>query len=437
MCSIGEDDFGDEGGAHAMIPDGKLITNLETPGDILCNKCKKPGATYKLTFREAECKECFLNYARHKFRAALGSSKILPRNANVVLVFNGSAQSVVLLDMLHHAQTQNTFKRLHCNATVIFIDDYWICHGVTSEGDYQNFIRNIKNILSTYCGFESFVLPLMGIDDAMSLIFNFKTLPDDYFVKVNSPSKDFIESLENIKSLTSRQDFVKHHRSRLIAEVARYFQCQFAFMSAISSDLAFDLLAAVALGRGASAALDVALVDNRLPNDVQIVRPLKDLTQEEIELYARAQELYLPLYQAYGDDGGSSASLQNLTKTFVEGLQRNYSSTVSTVFRTGSKISLNQDISLKMKDLSVLEDGLGLHCSFCKSFLDYKDSTTLLAIEFSRVVSEMGVTHNTAQDLNYKAHQYVSGVNEEGHMRNLCHACRNIYAEMLNKSHFL
>lgn len=433
MCSIGEDDFGDEGGVHAMVPSVTEAVGPSISDGIPCSKCKNPEAIYKLPFREAECKECFLLYARHKFRAALGSSKILPKNANVVLLFDGSPQSLVLLDMLHHAQQQNAFKRLHCNAVVLYIDDYQLMHETAkSIDDNHLFLMDLENILCKYSCFRSFVLPLVHKDKAEKFIIPLDTVTEDYFTQELELEKHaFVQSIKSIKSLTSRQDFVKHHRSKLIAVATKHFKCNFAFMSDISTDLASDLLSAVALGRGGSAALDVALVDDRLGDGVLLCRPIKDLSVIEIELYIKAQDLQVIPFKHYGDDGGSSASLQNLTQSFILNLQQNFSSTVSTVFRTGSKIATNQDLSSRLMDLKVNdacyeESSNPLYCSFCNSLLDYRDSTTLLAIEFSRVVSESGSTLDTRSGLNEQAEENLKGSNETQHLGKLCHGCRNI-----------
>lgn len=431
MCSIGEDDFGDEGGVHAMIPDKKSSLENVIIEEQLCNKCQKPGAVYKLPFRQAECRECFLLYARHKFRAALGSSKVLPKDAKVILVFDGSAESLVLLDMLHHAQTQNTFKRLHCTATVLYIDDYQLLeNGKENKEDYIKFLEKMQEFLQKYTHFESYIVPLVEQQQVLESMMNFKDIKEQQYHLLYAENKQkFLNSIESIKSLTSRQDFVKHHRSKVIAVVAKHFQSKFAFMSDISSDLASDLLAAVALGRGGSAALDVALVDDRLDDGIKLIRPLKDLNNNEIELYLKAQDLEPLQCKRYGLDVGSSASLQNLTKSFVDNLQQNFSATVSTVFRTGDKIAVNRDIVERLEELDLKDQEC---CSFCNSYLDYHDSTTLLAIEFSRLVSESGCTLDKCPDLNEKAKENVEGSVDKPYLKKLCHACRNICMDSID-----
>ncbi|KAM7353865.1 cytosolic thiouridylase subunit 2 [Cochliomyia hominivorax] len=435
MCSIGEDDFGDEGGVHAMIPDKTDAVENDLNEEKLCNKCQKPGAFYKLPFRQPECRECFLLYARHKFRAALGSSKVLPKDAKVILVFDGSAESLVLLDMLHHAQTQNTFKRLHCTATVLYIDDYQLLNQCNKKDEeYLKFLEKTQQFLQQYTHFECYIVPLVEELKVLDFMKNFKDIKEQkYHLMYENEKQLFLNAINTIKSLTSRQDFVKHHRSKLISAVASHFKSKFAFVSDISSDLATDLLSAVALGRGGSAALDVALVDDRLGDDIKIIRPLKDLTNSEIELYLKAQQLKPLQSQRYGLELGTTASLQNLTKSFVDNLQQNFSATVSTVFRTGDKIAVNHDVIERLEQLNFNNTAENC-CKFCNSYLDYHDSTTLLAIEFSRLVSESGCTLDKCLDLNTKAKENVESSKEYDYFGKLCHACRNIAMDSNNKN---
>ncbi|KAH8353477.1 hypothetical protein KR084_011277 [Drosophila pseudotakahashii] len=399
MCSIGEDDFGDEGAAHAMVAESLPSGIVLSPGD--CNKCGvTSGELYKLNFRTAECRDCFLAYARHKFRAALGAAKILPRNAEVLLVLDGSAESLVLLDMLHFAQTQNTFKRLHCNARVVYVEDQQV------QGRDPVDVEALQSLSTQYAPFEFHVIELGALPSSLQRIKDYSPSPRE--------ANELGEKIQKLRSLTSRQDYLQQQRKNLIASVAQNLQCSHVFEPSITVDLATQLLTAIALGRGGSAALDVALLDDRLAGDVKLLRPLKDLNEQEIQFYVHAQRLK-PLIQTgsrYGQECGQTASLQNLTSAFVANLQQNYSSTVSTVFRTGDKIAVNAHPEQTS-------------CVHCQSSLDSTLSDTLLAIEYSRSVSEAGVSlYKNGEDLEGLAKKRLNS--QDG----LCHACRGIQAEL-------
>ncbi|XP_060657908.1 cytoplasmic tRNA 2-thiolation protein 2 [Drosophila nasuta] len=396
MCSIGEDDFGDEGATHAM-PTGSTATGTVL-GTGICNKCGvNSNELYKLNFRAAECQDCFLNYARHKFRAALGAAKLLPRNAEVLLHIDGSAESLVLLDMLHFAQTQNTFKRLHCNAQVIYVD---------INDPACDPLPSLLALQIRYAPFQFYIVQL-GADPSNVRLLN------DYIVTSE------IAGPKQLRSLTAHQDYEQQQRKALIGAVAAQLQCSHIFEPSISTTLATQLLTSVALGRGGSVALDVALLDDRLPDGVKLLRPLKDLNEQEVQFYVHAK--LLEPFGSGNQESSSHASLQNLTRAFVDNLQQNYASTVSTVFRTGDKMAINQQT--KDETLST--------CKLCKSVLDSGLSDTLLAIEYSRAVSEMGAAlqlKNNVAELEQSAAMCLKSSDE------LCHACRNIKSELNSDS---
>ncbi|KAH8245207.1 hypothetical protein KR032_006456 [Drosophila birchii] len=401
MCSIGEDDFGDEGGAHAMVAESLPAGIVLSTGD--CTKCGTSSSElYKLNFRTPECRACFLSYVRHKFRAALGAAKVLPRDAEVLLVLDGSAESLVLLDMLHFAQTQNTFKRLHCNARVVYVEDQAL-----QERDPVD-VESLQALSRQYEPFEFHVIELGA---APSSLRNIKEYSPTSSKEINRLSF----KLEKLRSLTARQDYLQQERKNLIASVAQQLHCSHVFESDISVDLATQLLTAIALGRGGSAALDVALLDDRLAGgNVKLLRPLKDLNEQEVQFYVHAQRLK-PLLKSrsrYGQERGETASLQNLTSAFVTNLQQNYASTVSTVFRTGDKIAPNKQPEQTS-------------CVHCQSALDSNLSDTLLAIEYSRSVSEAGVAlYKNGEDLEGLAKKRLES--QDG----LCHACNRIQTEL-------
>lgn len=323
-----------------------------------------------------------------------------------------------------------THKRLHFTATVLYIDDFQLLEQSSRapDDDYKHFLGKMEMFLKRDIYFDSFIVPLVNVNEVLNCISNFNTIKEQqYYLQHEDRKNSFINLINSIKSLTSRQDFDKHHRSKIISVVAKQLKIKFVFIPDISPDLASDLLVAVALGRGGSAALDVALVDDRLSYDIKLIRLLKDLNTTEIELYLKAQNLQPLLTQRYGWKAGSTASLQNLTKSFVDNMQQNVSATISTVFRTGDKIAVNRDVISRLEKLN-LDDADKFNTQ------DYQDFTTLLATEFSRLVSENGSTPDKCTDLNAKAKENVEGGIEKPYLKKLCHACRNISFDSPNEN---
>lgn len=391
MCSIGEDDFGDEGGVHAMVKDLQ-IAQPEEPEET-CKKCPNGSkATIKLMFREQECPDCFITHARHKFRATLGSSKILPKDSEVLLVFDGSAGALVLLDMLHYAQSQNKFKRLHCTSKILYIDESAI-KKATSLKDVQLFL-------------SSFQLPTFAINIA-SKSKKFQVL-EDYSPEIDVDN-EWAGNFKGLKSPTTKQDLLEVHRKQLIEAVAKKLNCSFVFLPHFSTQLASTLLTNVSLGRGVSVASDVALVDSRLPG-IKIVRPLKDLNQEEVDVYLKVRGLSI---LTSVEDATRENSIQSITHSFVNGLQKGYSSTVSTIFRTGGKIASKDSTKV---------------CSYCRSPLDIDESETLLATEFSRIVSQNANQEEMTKSINKLEQVALEGLHDVK-LALLCHGCRNIHRD--------
>ncbi|XP_037938475.1 cytoplasmic tRNA 2-thiolation protein 2 [Teleopsis dalmanni] len=431
MCSIGEDDFGDEGGLHAIpIPESDIAA-IDVSSQTICWKCGQTNSVYKLKNRQAECEQCFLAYVRHKFRATLGVSKVILRNATVLLIFDGSAESLVLLDMLQHALTLNMHKRLHCNVIVLHIDDYQLQHTKpNSQLEHIEYLLAIKNILARYSFFKCHLVPI-NYKEPLEM-FSFENI-NAFVNNITEHESELLKRIQAINTLTKRQDYLKRRRNHVIAKVASHLKCKYAFVPEYSKELAAELLTAVALGRGGSVALDVALIDDRLIEGVKLVRPLKELNAEEVELYIKAQKLEPLPISRYGKAEGCRASLPNLIEAFVHKLQSNYPSTISTISRVGEKLAPNRDKSFekKLNDLHLnnvnsSRDYTQVNtCRFCNSPLDTANSTILLMTEYSRLVSKTGTIVSEINDFGIKA-QEEAIADENELLRQLCFACRKI-----------
>ncbi|XP_059613325.1 cytoplasmic tRNA 2-thiolation protein 2 [Phlebotomus argentipes] len=373
MCSIGEDDFGDEGGAHSMP-----VTEKETPADLgTCKKCGSP-AVVKLIFKEAQCKDCFLYYIRHKFRANLGSTKILPRNCKVLTVFDGSAGSVCLLDLVITSLRMDNHKRLNMDHCVVFLDDSFLT-------------KRKESINKVVQQFQEEFYYISLADDSNT--------PKKWEAEVEvSNDEAFLKMRMNFSSQTAWEDFLEQRRKNLIRKVAKKLNCSHVFLPDITIDLASSLLSNISLGRGSSVALDVGFIDDRDP-EVTLLRPIRDLTMKEVENHIRVRQL--KCLQAAASD--SQGSIQSLTEKFVLNLQENFSATVSTVFRTGDKLA--------PKNFS---DG---NCVLCQSNLDWKGSRTLSAVEFSSTVS-------TGEEVAPRDEQY-------------CFACQKIISDCPGISQYI
>ncbi|KAL1390364.1 hypothetical protein pipiens_012398 [Culex pipiens pipiens] len=427
MCSIVEDDFGDEGGAHTMKEESPApAISATTDGDELCRKCTVNPSVLKLNLKEPQCRECFLHYVRHKFRASLGATKIVRRGSRVLVVFNGCAENVVMLDMIRYGLQQESFKKLRIEPVVVFVSED---HVGREDGERLGVVQEKECV---------------AVEDS------------DLLERYSEERARFNKILSGFKSATSKQDFIVQNRKQTLKVIAKRLECPYVFLSDIGLDLAKTLLSNVALGRGRSLALDIAFCDDR-DEQHKIIRPMRDLNPDEIANYLKHADNELS-YITLEDPFKDKPSLQNLTCKFVDGLQRTYPSTVSTVFRTGDKMSCetvkptpehdaDQDLlSLFDKSLRLDNGSTSVRCKFCHSALDFHGSTTLFATEFSRMVSSrinVELSHEaiveSSKRMEEDARRRVNGEEVEGGdgeeddmvqlRRELCHSCRNMFVE--------
>lgn len=399
MCSIGEEDFGDEGGAHAMVQDAKADNIME---ESMC-KCNQEKCVIKLDLKLAMCKSCFLLFVRHKFRAALGATKVVPRGSKILVSFSGEAADVCLLSMTKLGVEDFSFKKLCVDLEVVFIDDSCIENCNAQERLLK--LTRLRDIVGQFKGINCHYA---SIGDPQKIL-PLNSITDVELESIFKAESSFLAKFNALQSLTSKQDLLEVTRTQSLRQVALLLSCGFVFVPDICINIAKRLMQAVALGRGSSVADDVSFCDER-DEQVKILRPLKDLSQLEVDNYNKFNGIESMSSSLYGAEAGNFASIQNLTSNFIDGIQENFSSTVSTVFRACGKIAPKKSEA---------------RCQLCQSSLDYQNSDTLFAIEFSRVVSEMA--DQQMKSIDACEEKAKNGVEGGEMMKTLCHGCRNIF----------
>lgn len=424
MCSIGEDDFGDEGGQHTMTAEPQINPLNAVPANEICKKCNERNVTVKINFKDAQCDRCFFQYVRHKFRASLGSTRIIDRNARVLVVFDGSIESCVLFDIVRDAVAQEQFKRLTIQPVAIHIDDTFI--NETDAVARQTKLLQIYDMMKTF-NFETYHTTIVA--DAVTKI-------DDASNQLNGHVDDgeraFNERLHGLPNRTAKEDFLHVKRLNAMRWAATQINCKYIFVPIISQHIATDLMINVALGRGKSMANDISFCDSR-SDAVKIVRPMRGITALEVDTYMRLSKDIGHMAKCASRydciDSNPTSSIHNLTKQFINNLQENFASTVSTVFRTGDKISAAA--STLTAPTTTPAASPTQRCKFCLSELDYHDSITLFATEYSRCVSACADQNevNDVELMQQRAQRQVHGDNDDVNSltKQLCHGCRNIF----------
>lgn len=430
MCSIGEEDFGDAGGAHTMMTESQFSASAIV-SDEICKKCNASKVAVKLNLKDAQCESCFYQYVRHKMRASMGSTKIIERGAKVLLVFDTTIEACVMFDMIRYAMSMEQYKRLTIQPCAIYVDNTCVS-GRTIE-QRQQILSQIQQILQAF-GFDTYYasivpgVPLRKFDNT-----NFD---DEQLLN----EQNFVQKFNAIDNQTAKEDYQTIVNLNTYREAAAHIQCTYVFLPTISHQVATNLLVNVALGRGKSVANYISFCDNRTNCDAKIIRPMRNITLLEVETYVRFNKMLNQLIPKIDDintlliDTNPAQSIQSLTNKFIDNLQDNFASTVSTVFRTGDKIS-----EAAAAAVAPTHNGIDTTkqqtCKFCHSELDFKHSNTLLAIEYSRCVSARAdqCKMNDVTPLQKMAEHQMLGYNDddtESLIKFLCHGCRNIFRDL-------
>lgn len=444
MCSIGEDDFGDEGGLHAMTADPPAPAAALPADSQQCRGCNAPGAVtvVKLPCKEPQCSDCFLGYVRHKFRANLGANKLIPRGGRVLVSYDGSANASALLDMIRFGTTMDRFKKLHIEPSVLFVDEHCLQADAADESRRTQRLHRVREQLQQF-GLDAYYVSIARTATAGAPA-DIQSAAAGEAVITDEAETEFAATVRRFETLTARQEFVAAVRTNVLRHCAEQLNCRFVFVADTCPDLAVRLLANIALGRGTSVGDDVAFCDARGGDGtVRILRPMRDFSALEVEQYVRlaavrwcgdAQGGAESGFRAYGTHNDEFGSIQNLTQAFVDGLQANFQSTISTVFRTGSKIaavSTNRPTaagkgkSAKQNQQQLEHSESVRKCKICASALDCERSETLMAIDFSRLCVLKDAT----------ATESVNGTAVDDVWRtDMCYGCRNVFRDVTDKS---
>lgn len=396
----------------------KKCTDDQVPADVL------------LRGKDTYCRSCLVKSVSHKFRAALGKSKMVKPGDKILVGFSGSQACTALLHLVKEGLAEASHKRFLFEPYVVYIDE-GAALGMSLEHRKQT-IEEIRNILNNY-NFPSYVSVLRT--------FTLPVSTDSYIyysinnLEVNVPNDCTVQEAFSKIDLSSKEDLLQKLRQNILVSMADTLGCSKIFTAETSGDLAIRLLSNISLGRGSQLFFDVGFCDTR-DSQIRILRPMKDITKKEIAMYSvfsKLQSVHVPSFRTCVDE---HASIQKLTEKFVTELQNDFPATTSTVFRTGEKLS---SYCNDMKDLE--------KCLLCKAPMDTFEiaSSSLQATNFSRLVSkslpenlvpegnfvkDTDICEAETQNYNHTSSaQQTNGISSQEYKKLLCYGCQIIFKE--------
>eukprot|EP00795_Rhopilema_esculentum_P009221 gene9221-16903_t len=306
-------------------------------------------------------RSCFMNYFVHKFRATLGKSKAVRQGEKVLVAFSGGPSSCCLLHLIKEGLSEGAHKKLRFVPEILFINE-----GATLGWSAEKIeeVNNDVKIFASKLGFSIDIVALeqlysSNVENQSSSENNEKISDEDDLgtccgsggckVDTNaseseaSATTQLVRSFAALKSLTAKQDFVFSLRNNLLRDYAKVKQCTKIIVAETSTRLSIKLLLNISHGRGGSLPLDVGVSDSR-DGQVAAIRPMRELTSKEVAFYNRMQSVEPVVTESMDTMAADNASLQKQTEAFVTNLQASFPSTVSTVFRTGDKLSINDEL---------------------------------------------------------------------------------------------
>lgn len=327
-----------------------------------CIKCKQIGSVV-LRGRDTYCERCFLTNVTHKVRSSLGKNRLLRSNERVLLALSGGCSSTIMLDIIHDAVQLNNHKKLRVQAICVHVMG---CE--TPLLPIQKQTTNAQKLIE-FCealGLQIYIAHISTLD----------------FEDIRSPNvipKLDNENIENINHIlvnmtqTARSDYICKIRRKMFIKYAVKLNCDYVLVGDSAVTMASNMLSGIVVGRGKQVQYDVGFCDFR--NKINILRPMKEVTMEELKTYIEIKKL-----DGIENQECNENSLQHAILSFVHDLQGNSQATISTVCKTADKIG-TQDNTKQLETLRV--------CVLCESPLKYEDTklTALHATNFSRAIS--------------------------------------------------
>ena len=341
MCSVADvEQVGEEKPPKPARSKGK-VSKDKGSGD--CMKCSDGTAVVLIRNGDPLCNACFLEYVVHKFRATIGKARVIHQGERVLLAVSGGASSCAMLDLVIRGLSKETTRKLRFQPGVIHIDEGQLL-GRTAEQR-----ESVKEQIKTVAGKAGYPFHVVMLEDLF--VENLEISNE-----TSSERTQLVELFSKVHTLTAKEDLVKHLYRWQLQKAAKEHGYDRIMVGDCSTSLSIRILSDIAQGRGSQLPLNIGFQDNRV--EVSILRPMREFTKKEIEFYNHFNGVSSSSLPSFSTMESPYASVDRLTQEFIFGLQAVFPSTVSTVLRTGDKLS------------SHINDSQYASCSICLAPLE-------------------------------------------------------------------
>ncbi|NWX98370.1 CTU2 protein, partial [Nothoprocta ornata] len=342
----------------------------------ICMKCKESPAALVIRLKDPFCRSCFREYFVHKFRAVLGKNRVIFPGEKVLLALSGGPASSAMLRQVQEGLRRETAKKLRFIPGIIFVDEGAVC-GQSAEQREQSLAA--MEAIAQATGFPFHVAHLEQAFELPSSILRrgargsaagpgYKAAVQGFIqqqqrqeaaggdgaacpARPRGPdtapgsrlpdaalTQQLLRFFEAAETLTAKEEMLQMLRTHLIVHTARTQGYSKVMMGDCCTRVAVKLFTNLALGRGAFLAMDTGFLDTR-HGDVAVVRPMRDYMAKEIAFYNHFFGVPTITTPALRPKRREKPSIHHVTEKFLVELQVDFPSTISTVYRTGEKLS--------------------------------------------------------------------------------------------------
>ncbi|XP_078035651.1 cytosolic thiouridylase subunit 2 [Augochlora pura] len=363
------------------------VSICATNAKLLCAKCEFKEIQILSRSKCGYCKACFVSVLMHKFKATLGKSKSMHPTDSVLIAHSGKANSTALVQLIKDNANELASKRLRFKCKLLYIDDGMVkglsleerkCvrNGLIKEADNLKMTMYVT-YLTTFTN-DIHCEEIQNTDGPRA-----NTTRDDEFIR---------EVFHGMESETAKDELLRQLKRKLYVSAARKLNCNKVFVADTSIDLAIKVLEDVSTGRGSQVPQNVSFSDTR-SNDITLLRPLRDFTQDDIEGYLKCHNL-TPIFTSKMYNQLQPISIRTITKNFVCQLDSNLNGTVSTIYRTSEKLATKIEKTHNVNshgstDVVNNVSALNNTCILCELTLNSTNSQEQLSVVQARIFSQL------------------------------------------------
>ncbi|NXJ04614.1 CTU2 protein, partial [Odontophorus gujanensis] len=338
-----------------------------------CVKCGEGTAAVVVRVGDAFCRACFREYFVHKFRAMLGKNRVIFPGEKVQGTRGCGAQLSLLTPLLCQGLSRETAKRLRFVPGLVYIDEGAVCgqsrvqreqtlsrmEALLQETGFPYYLASLEQALelpgsilrrgpggdskpspSYKAAVEGFIQQQRqeeatgdgGTSPTELSTQDGPTGDSHACLPAAARTEELLRLFDAAETLTAKEELLQMLRSHLLLHTARTQGYTKVMTGESCTRVAVKLLTNLALGRGAFLAVDTGFVDSR-HGDVTVVRPMRDYMAKEIAFYNHFFRVSTVITPPLHAKRREKTSIHRLMESFLLGLQVDFPSTISTVYR--------------------------------------------------------------------------------------------------------